>query len=132
MCPRAVPPKKSFYFDLCAALPYHEMPPAKRARIWYPDGIHLTEEGYDYVGEKIAEALTRIVRLAEAQDTDIRNSAPGPADARRPHQSHQSHQSQQQQQQQQRALRQARFEEEMGDQKLLSQGYIVVRRTDLD
>lgn len=93
------------------------MPPAKRSRIWEGDGVHLTEAGYDYMGEKIAEALTRIVRLAEAQDTEISSLVPsGVAGAR-----------------QRRAIEQLiLLEEERGDPKLLSQGYIVVRKTDLD
>lgn len=90
------------------------MPPAKRSRIWEDDGVHLTEAGYDYMGEKIAEALTRIIRLAEAQETEISNLV-GDGDAR-----------------QRRAIEQLIFEEERGDPKLLSQGYIFVRKADLD
>lgn len=103
-----------FYFDLHSALPYLDMPPAKRSRIWEDDGVHLTEAGYDYMGEKIAEALTRIIRLAEAQETEISNLV-GDGDAR-----------------QRRAIEQLIFEEERGDPKLLSQGYIFVRKADLD
>ncbi|KAK7753724.1 hypothetical protein SLS62_004348 [Diatrype stigma] len=110
-----------FYFDLHAALPYLGMPPAKRSRIWEGDGVHLTEAGYDYMGEKIAEALTRIVRLAEAQDTEISSLVPagvgGAAATAR----------------QRRAIEQLiLLEEERGDPRLLSQGYIVVRKADLD
>lgn len=76
--------------------------------------MHLTEAGYDYMGEKIAEALTRIIRLAEAQETEISNLV-GDGDAR-----------------QRRAIEQLIFEEERGDPKLLSQGYIFVRKADLD
>lgn len=101
-----------YYFDLYSALPYKTMPPAKRSRIWNEDAVHLTEEGYDYMGEKIAEALTRIIRLAEAQDTEISSVV---SDAR-----------------QRRAIEELILEEEMGNPKLLSQGYIVVRKTDLE
>ncbi|RYP53425.1 hypothetical protein DL768_001570 [Monosporascus sp. mg162] len=101
-----------FHFDLFSALPYNAMPPAQRARIWEPDGVHLTSEGYSFMGERIAEALAQIVRLAEAQDTDISSVV---SDAR-----------------QRRAIEGLIFEEERGDHKLLSQGYIVVRKSDLD
>ncbi|RYP72116.1 hypothetical protein DL771_004447 [Monosporascus sp. 5C6A] len=101
-----------FHFDLFSALPYDAMPPAQRARIWEPDGVHLTSEGYCFMGERIAEGLAQIVRLAEAQDTEISSVV---SDAR-----------------QRRAIEGLIFEEERGDHKLLSQGYIVVRKTDLD
>ncbi|RYP91500.1 hypothetical protein DL770_002346 [Monosporascus sp. CRB-9-2] len=101
-----------FHFDLFSALPYNAMPPAQRARIWEPDGVHLTSEGYSFMGERIAEALAQIVRLAEAQDTEISSVV---SNAR-----------------QRRAIEGLIFEEERGDHKLLSQGYIVVRKSDLD
>ncbi|RYO74896.1 hypothetical protein DL764_010674 [Monosporascus ibericus] len=101
-----------FHFDLFSALPYNAMPPAQRARIWEPDGVHLTSEGYSFMGEKIAEALVQIVRLAEAQDTEISSLV---SDAR-----------------QRRAIEGLIVEEERGDHRLLSQGYIVVRKSDLD
>ncbi|KAI2606552.1 SGNH hydrolase [Hypoxylon sp. NC1633] len=101
-----------FYFDLNTALPYHDMPPADRPKYWNMDGVHLTADGYDLMGEKIADELIRIMKLAEAQDTDIGSLV---TDAR-----------------QRRAIEQLILEEEMGDPRLLSQGYIVVRKTDLD
>ncbi|RYO78524.1 hypothetical protein DL766_009536 [Monosporascus sp. MC13-8B] len=101
-----------FHFDLFSALPYNAMPPAQRSRIWEPDGVHLTSEGYRFMGERIAEALAQIVRLAEAQDTEISSVV---SDAR-----------------QRRAIEGLIFEEERGDHRLLSQGYIVVRKRDLD
>ncbi|RYP75074.1 hypothetical protein DL769_003870 [Monosporascus sp. CRB-8-3] len=101
-----------FHFDLFSALPYNAMPPAQRSRIWEPDGVHLTSDGYSFMGEKIAEALAQIVRLAEAQDTEISSVV---SDAR-----------------QRRAVEGLIFEEERGDHRLLSQGYIVVRKSELD
>ncbi|KAI1504629.1 GDSL-like Lipase/Acylhydrolase [Biscogniauxia marginata] len=100
-----------FHFDLHTALPYHAMPGPDRATYWDPDGVHLSNPGYDLMGSRVADALVRIVRLAEAQDTDLL----GPLDAR-----------------QRRAIEDLIFEEERGDPRLLSQGYIVVRRKDLD
>lgn len=88
------------------------MPPEDRGKYWDPDGLHLQAAGYDLVGGKIGEALVRILRLAEAQETDISSIV---SDAR-----------------QRKAIEDLIFEEEIGDPKLLSQGYIVVRRKDLD
>lgn len=88
------------------------MPPQDRAKYWDPDGVHLQAAGYDLMGEKIGDALVRILRLAEAQGTDISSIV---SDAR-----------------QRRAIEGLIFEEEMGDPRLLSQGYIIVRKKDLD
>ncbi|KAL7628377.1 hypothetical protein AAE478_002579 [Parahypoxylon ruwenzoriense] len=99
-----------FSFDLYAAIPYHDMAPEDRPKYWQMDGVHLTAEGYDLMGVKIAAELARIVRLREAQDTDI--SALDPR--------------------QRRAIEELILEEERGDPRLLSQGYIVVRKRDLD
>ncbi|KAI0139334.1 SGNH hydrolase-type esterase domain-containing protein [Xylariaceae sp. FL1272] len=101
-----------FHFDLSKAVPYHGMKPEDRSKYWEPDGVHLSAAGYDYMGEKIGEALVRILKLAEAVDDDIGGVA---MNAR-----------------QRKAIEELIFEEEMGDPKMLSQGYIVVRRKDLD
>ncbi|GAW12231.1 hypothetical protein ANO14919_015920 [Xylariales sp. No.14919] len=101
-----------FYFDLFKALPYHQMAPHDRGKYWDPDGVHLQAAGYDLMGEKIGDALVRILRLAEAQGTDISSVV---SDAR-----------------QRKAIEDLIFEEEMGDPRLLSQGYIIVRKKDLD
>jgi hypothetical protein len=83
-----------------------------RERYWDVDGLHLTEDGYDFMGERIAEGFTRILHLEEAQNTEISSIV---TDAR-----------------QRRMIEELAFEEEQGDPKLLSQGYIVVRKRDLD
>ncbi|KAI1631676.1 SGNH hydrolase [Biscogniauxia mediterranea] len=101
-----------FHFDLATAIPYHAATAADRDAHWSEDGVHMTAAGYDALGCRVAEALARVVRLAEAQDTDISSVV---ADAR-----------------QRRAIEELIFEEERGDPRLLSQGYIVVRRRDLD
>ncbi|KAI1383056.1 SGNH hydrolase [Hypoxylon trugodes] len=101
-----------FYFDLYNALPYHEMVPEDRPKYWQMDGVHLTADGYNLMGEKIAEELIRIVKLAEAQETDISTIASDPR--------------------QRAAIEEMIFEEERGNPRLLSQGYIVVRKRDLD
>ncbi|KAI0489655.1 SGNH hydrolase-type esterase domain-containing protein [Xylaria cf. heliscus] len=101
-----------FHFDLFKELPYHAMAPEDRGKYWDMDGLHLQAAGYDLMGEKIGDGLVRILRLAEAQGTDISSIF---ADAR-----------------QRKAIEELIFEEEMGDPRLLSQGYIVVRKKDLD
>ncbi|KAI0018435.1 SGNH hydrolase [Xylariomycetidae sp. FL0641] len=104
--------KPGFYaFDLHAALPYHALPPAQRPVYWNMDGVHLTAAGYDAMGEHVAGALARIVRLAEAQDTALLSTAT---------------------RSQRQAIDDLLRQEERGDPKLLSQGYVVVRRKDLD
>ncbi|KAI5862606.1 SGNH hydrolase [Durotheca rogersii] len=102
-----------FYYDLHAGLPYHDMLPADRPRYWHMDGLHLTAEGYDLMGERIGGALARILHLAEAQGTELVRSPLSRAERRA-------------------AAERALLEEERGDPKLLSQGYIVVRKGDLD
>ncbi|KAI1799088.1 SGNH hydrolase [Daldinia bambusicola] len=101
-----------FYYDLYNAIPYHDMEPSDRPKYWQMDGLHLTEAGYDLMGERISTELVKLIRLAEAQDTDISSIA---TDAR-----------------QRRAIEDMIFEEERGNPRLLSQGYIVVRKADLD
>lgn len=88
------------------------MDPKERGIIWEYDGLHLRAAGYDRMGELIAEALLKIIQLEEAQNTEISSIV---TDAR-----------------QRRMIEDMIFEEERGDPKLLSQGYIVVRKADLD
>ncbi|KAI1432616.1 SGNH hydrolase-type esterase domain-containing protein [Xylaria sp. CBS 124048] len=105
--------RENFYhFDLCKAVPYHSMLPEDRGRYWHPDGVHLQTAGYDLMGDRIGEGLVRILRLAEAQGTDISSVV---SDRR-----------------QRQAIEDLILEEEVGDPRLLSQGYIVVRKRDLD
>ncbi|KAI1817770.1 GDSL-like Lipase/Acylhydrolase [Poronia punctata] len=99
-----------FHFDLHTELPYHNMNPYDRSLYWDRDGLHLKAAGYDLMGEKIGNALVRIMRLAEAQGTDIRNLEPKTR----------------------KAIEDMIYEEERGDPRYLSQGYIVVHKKDLD
>jgi hypothetical protein len=83
-----------------------------QVKYWNPDGVHLTADGYDLMGELIGKGLIKIMRLAEAQGTDISSVVSN--------------------ERQRKAIEELIFEEEMGDPRLLSQGYIVVRKKDLD
>jgi hypothetical protein len=105
-------PLRSHTFDLFEALPYYKMDHRDREKYWDMDGVHLTEDGYDLMGERIADGLIKILRLEEAQATDIGSIA---TDAR-----------------QRRLIEEMIYDEEMGNPKLLSQGYIIVRKKDLD
>lgn len=91
-------------------MPYHSLSDSEQARLWEPDGVHLTGEGYDLMGERIGACLVRILALAEAQDTGLLDDAEGKLPL------------------EELAL----LEEESGDSRLLSQGYVVVRKADLD
>ncbi|KAK6840663.1 SGNH hydrolase-type esterase domain-containing protein [Apiospora arundinis] len=105
--------QRNFYtYDLFEALPFHNMDPDERYTVWNFDGLHLDAAGYDLMGQKVAEALLKIIQLEEAQNTEISSIV---TDAR-----------------QRRMIEDMIFEEERGDPKLLSQGYIVVRKADLD
>ena len=47
--------------DVCARVPYAGMEEGVRRRVW-DDGLHLRPEGYDMMGEAIAERLIEILR----------------------------------------------------------------------
>jgi len=53
--------QERFYsFDLKSALPYYTMDEERREQIW-DDGLHLTDNGYDFMGELIAERLLELL-----------------------------------------------------------------------
>ncbi|CAN8098580.1 unnamed protein product [Discula destructiva] len=99
-------------FDLAAAIPYANMEPAERAKYW-DDHVHLTPAGYDLMGEKIAARLVELIMPpGRLQKTKGGERAPK---KRRVFQDDEKS-----------------FEEEIGDDSLLGQGYVVVRRKDLE
>lgn len=87
------------------------MSTAERVRYW-DDGTHLTPDGYDLMGEKIAAALVELIMPPGR----LQPSANGAKRRRVMH------------------FRddEKRFEEESGDEKALDSGWIVVRRKDLE
>ncbi|ROT37337.1 GDSL-like Lipase/Acylhydrolase [Sodiomyces alkalinus F11] len=99
-----------YAFDLHAAIPYHSLSPQDKEKYW-DDGLHLTPDGYDWMGRHIASALIKLI-IQEV-------SATGATDRRS-----------------RRMLRYAQdellFEEEMGDPRRLHEGYVVVRLKDLN
>ena len=98
----------SHVFDLHEALPFFAMTEAEQERYW-DDALHLTPAGYDLMGNKIGTSLVSILVKENIER------------ANRPV----------------RPRRQFRdddkvFEEEVGSPASLDQGYVVVRRKDLD
>ena len=47
--------------DLCSAVPYFAMDEAKQDLIW-DDGLHLTEDGYEMMGNAIAAHLLELLK----------------------------------------------------------------------
>ncbi|KAI5466340.1 SGNH hydrolase-type esterase domain-containing protein [Mariannaea sp. PMI_226] len=99
-----------YFFDLESHIPFHSLSEADREKYW-DDGLHLAEDGYDWMGEHIANGLIRILR---------REGTLEPATS--------SHQRQSSKGSQGEAL----YSEEAGNPRNLSEGYIVVRKRDLD
>ncbi|GAB0143941.1 hypothetical protein EsHS_00004439 [Epichloe bromicola] len=98
----------SYAFDLHAKIPYHSLSEEDRAEYW-DDGIHLTAKGYDWMGEHIAEGF--LVALSSAEQA----RATAPSQSRQPRRTDDN----------------AVFEEESGNPRKLSEGYVVVRKKDL-
>ncbi|PKS06536.1 hypothetical protein jhhlp_007284 [Lomentospora prolificans] len=103
----------NFYaFDLHAHIPYHSLSPEEVEKYW-DDGLHLTEEGYDWMGGHIADALIKLILTEKPKAT----AAPKPERKRRGPRVYGDEGS---------------LEEEAGDPKKLSAGYVVVRQRDLE
>ncbi|KAF3769328.1 hypothetical protein M406DRAFT_65618 [Cryphonectria parasitica EP155] len=97
-------------FDLNAAIPYRNMCEEERERYW-DDEIHLTPDGYDLMGEKIAAHLVNLIMPPGRLQS---NGERAPKKRRLFRDDNKN------------------FEEEEGDDSLLDQGYYVVRRKDLE
>ncbi|KAK3363119.1 SGNH hydrolase-type esterase domain-containing protein [Lasiosphaeria hispida] len=93
-------------FDLHSAVPYFAMSAQDQERYW-DDGVHFTSDGYDLIGNKVGISLVSILAKERAANT--------PAKKRRVFRDDEKS-----------------FEEEVGDPTAIDQGYIVVRRKDLD
>jgi lysophospholipase L1-like esterase len=50
-----------YAFDLYAAIPYHSLSDVDRRKYW-DDGVHLTDVGYAWMGDHIADALIEFIR----------------------------------------------------------------------
>lgn len=100
----------SHAFDLKTHIPYHSLSDEERDKYW-DDGLHLTPAGYDWMGAHIVDALTSIMRR-EGQLEQAKSMVKTPASAPK-------------------AADERPLEEEIGDPRRLSQGYVVVRKHDL-
>ncbi|KZL69126.1 GDSL-like lipase/acylhydrolase, partial [Colletotrichum tofieldiae] len=93
-------------FDLNPRIPYHSLTERERQRYW-DDGLHLTAAGYDWMGTHVAEALGDLVELERNPDSRRARRARRHVDE------------------------EICFNEEDGDPRSLSGGYVVVRMRDL-
>ncbi|KAG6018589.1 hypothetical protein E4U41_003757 [Claviceps citrina] len=71
------PAATSYTFDLHAKLPYHSLSEQDREKYW-DDGLHLTAQGYDWMGGHVAEGFLAASGLAKQQDQQ-QPSGPAPA-----------------------------------------------------
>ncbi|KAF7562197.1 hypothetical protein G7046_g1955 [Stylonectria norvegica] len=99
-----------FVFDLASMIPYHALSEQDREKYW-DDGVHLTDDGYDWMGNHIANHLIGIL-VAEGSYTSPQSKTRKPS------------------------AKQARetvsFEEETGNPRNINEGYVVVRKEDLE
>ncbi|KAH7163174.1 SGNH hydrolase-type esterase domain-containing protein [Dactylonectria estremocensis] len=97
-------------FDLKSHIPFHSLTESDREKYW-DDGLHLRDDGYDWMGGHIANALLRLLE---------KDGQPGSATSAT----------------RRRSSKQARelssLAEEAGNPRNISEGYVVVRKKDLD
>ncbi|KAF4988819.1 hypothetical protein FDECE_14911 [Fusarium decemcellulare] len=95
-------------FDLHAHIPYHSLSEEDREKYW-DDGLHLRDDGYDWMGAHIANHLIDILQregTLEAGSSTARITSPD--------------------------LEELVLEEEEGNPRNINEGYVVVRKKDLD
>lgn len=98
-------------FDLKSKIPFHSLTDEDKVKYW-DDGLHLTNEGYDWMGDQIADALIPLVK--QDRRISLKKSIITPVIPPRvwgddiP------------------------LEEEIGDPRDIHSGYVVVRKKDLD
>lgn len=59
-------PKYSSTFDLRGKMPYHNMEPNQRERLW-DDGLHFTEAGYQEMGIMVGEKMIEFIEELKAE-----------------------------------------------------------------
>ncbi|CAJ0546026.1 Ff.00g094990.m01.CDS01 [Fusarium sp. VM40] len=97
-----------YAFDLHSKIPFHSLSEEDRGRYW-DDGLHLRDEGYDWMGNHIADALIDILwsegafEQPTAKSPDLIDGDDG-----------------------------FFFDEEDGNPRKINEGYVVVRKKDLD
>ncbi|KAJ2893092.1 GDSL-like Lipase/Acylhydrolase [Zalerion maritima] len=118
---RNCPKDKYYVFDLHTEMPYHKLSQYRRKVIW-DDGLHFTTMGYSLLGGKVADYFLPLLRnhintMPRDPPSPI---SPSVLAVRRRSRAKSD------------AADDKNFEEEQGDPKVLSQGYIIVRKRDLD
>ncbi|KAF9769501.1 hypothetical protein IL306_013108 [Fusarium sp. DS 682] len=98
-----------YAFDLHSKIPYHALSEQDRERYW-DDGLHLRDEGYDWMGNHIADALIDILWSERTFDQPS-NSKTSEVLALED---------------------ELQFDEEDGNPRNINEGYVVVRKKDLD
>ncbi|CAM1506812.1 Fc.00g064530.m01.CDS01 [Cosmosporella sp. VM-42] len=99
-----------YFFDLESKIPFHALSQADREKYW-DDGLHLRDDGYDWMGDHIADGLIRIIRReGDYEPPDLTTKKPSTK----------------------RRDDGLSFDEEDGNPKNISEGYVVVRKRDLD
>lgn len=78
----------------------------KKGEEYWDDNVHFSPKGYDMIGECIAQRLIRLIRQEDEKD-----QADDTAVA---------------------SVKTSGWEEEMGDPRNISEGYVVVEKRDLD
>lgn len=97
----------SYAFDLKSHIPYHNLSEDDQLKYW-DDGLHLRDEGYDWMGGHIADALTSMLG---------REGVTAPLGPKSTQDSDSDDWD---------------FEEEGGNPRNINEGYVFVRRRDLD
>ncbi|KAK4153553.1 SGNH hydrolase-type esterase domain-containing protein [Chaetomidium leptoderma] len=95
-------------YDLHKHVPYWSMTEADREKYW-DDLVHFTPDGYDLIGNKVGIALVSLLAMDRA------NSPQRPQKRRRLFKGDDK-----------------KYDEETGDPTAIDQGYVVVRRADLE
>ncbi|KAI1031435.1 hypothetical protein LB504_000988 [Fusarium proliferatum] len=98
-----------YAFDLHSKITYHSLSERDRERYW-DDGLHLRDEGYDWMGNHIADALIDIL-WSEGTFEEPTNSKTSEVLALED---------------------EVQFDEEDGNPRNINEGYVVVRKKDLD
>ncbi|KXS13400.1 SGNH hydrolase [Gonapodya prolifera JEL478] len=64
-----LPPGRAIFFDIAARIPPHESDGQTLTKWYDEDGTHLTVEGYDLMGELIAEEIRKLAGGGQTTET---------------------------------------------------------------
>ncbi|KAF4962671.1 hypothetical protein FSARC_9232 [Fusarium sarcochroum] len=100
-----------YSFDLHSKIPYHSLSEEDRGRYW-DDGLHLRDEGYNWMGNHIADALIDILWREGTFEQPTSSKTADPSDVI--------------------VEDEFTYDEEDGNPRNIHEGYVVVRKKDLD